>query len=470
MEHADFAGANRIPLVGRRTFLQDAANRLRQGGIHLLFFDGERGIGKTTLIQAILDESASERQDRDQFSRYVAGSIIELERAGSRTPQGIIRRIIEVLGPQYFTETRGCLETQEQVQPRAGQGMAYVEGQQAALQQFLAELATLAREGVVLAFDSAEMLDSEPSASRLDEIPDLRMSEWLFESCLSELQGNILILFGGSLSGIIERMDSLVERNPNIHFQHSILPPFSQEETKEYLEAVARLESERDDPDAAARLSEFSKERGDIVHFLTEGKPVILSLVADIVAHGWLLPSAFGRTLQELQAQGIERWRPDVERALVSRIQESPTFIGEAIRTLAWLRKGATTKLLAWLMELSTPDGDLRTDTAEDLLTQVAQLSLVKAWPGKERVFLHDDIYRLLERYVLRECSAGEKAHFYRAVVQYYDAQEDVLRSLEAQAAAAHPSFSARLNHLHAERAYYHQFLSPELNPSSRPR
>lgn len=467
MEHADFAGANRIPLVGRRAFLQDAVNRLRQGGIHLLFFEGERGIGKTTLIQAILDESACESGDGDQFSRHVAKSIIELERAGSHTPEGIIRRITEVLGPQYFTRTRDCLEKQEQAHCKAEQGAACVEGQEAALQQFLKELTNLAKEGVVFAFDSVEMLDHDPFAHPRDEIPDLHMSEWLFESCLSRLQGNILILFGGSPSASKGRMDSLVERNPNIHYRHSTLPAFSREETKEYLEAVAHLEAQRDDPDAAARLSEFSKERGDVVHFLTEGKPVILSLVADIVGHGWVLPSAFGRTLQELQAQGIERWRPDVERTLVSRIQESPTLIGETIRTLAWLRKGATTKLLAWLMDLSTPDGELRTDTAEDLLTQVAQLSLVKAWPGKERVFLHDDIYRLLERYVLQECSVSEKVHFYSSIVQYYDSQEDALRSLPTQFASPHLSFSARLDHLQAERAYYHQYLSPEPNPSS---
>ena len=58
MKLVQFAGAHRVPLVGRLDLLQEAERRIGRGGIHLLYFEGSGGIGKTALLEAILERSA----------------------------------------------------------------------------------------------------------------------------------------------------------------------------------------------------------------------------------------------------------------------------------------------------------------------------------------------------------------------------------------------------------------------------
>lgn len=456
MKLTDFRGATRIPLIGRRPLLQDAERRIRQGGPHLIYIEGKGGIGKTAVLEAILERSR-EGGEGGPPAPHVAREVIDLYHVDVHTPEGLINHIMQVMGPELFRQTQDIVDALRQARSAGNMDLAN-EKARAMKKAFLEEFTDLSQRGSVLALDTAEVLEYErdPFQAELgEEVPILSAGEWLVKSFFPSLQGNVLLLLAGRPNGIGHRLEALRQRTPHLQLRHVHLEALSLEESKEYLKTVAQVEGEWGDADAAARLWDFGEKRGDVVHFLTGGRPILLALVADMVAHGWALPSSFGRTLEELQEREAETWWPEIERALVVRIQESPTPISETIRALAWLRKGASSHLLAQVMDLTTPDGEWDTATTEAYLRQVAGLTLVKVRPNEGRVFLHDEMYALLEKYVLQECSREERDRVYTAILHYYDAQVDDLQGRVAQSSFLSPLTHARLRRAYVENMHY---------------
>jgi tetratricopeptide (TPR) repeat protein len=434
MRLIEFTGARRIPLIGRQDLLKEAERRIGRGGVHILYFEGGGGMGKTALLEAILEQSQRAGRADVLAAARVAGTIIDLYHADAHTSEGLMRNIAEVLGPWSFARTQETLELLEQARVV---GDADVAGERAAALRviFLQEFMALTAEGVVLAFDTLETLEYEhdPFQEELGaEMPTLGAGEWLFQSFFPALDGNVVLLLAGRSTGLSERLAALHESHPRLMVQPFHLDALQADETEEYLRAIAQAEEKRGDGDAAARLQAYCEDRGDALHFLSEGRPILLALVADIVAHGWTLPPSFSRPLPELQRCDAETLRQEVEQALVVRIQASPTPIGDTIRSLAWLRKGATPELLARAMQLKTADGDWDVYTATGYLDQVAQLALVKVRPGDRRIFLHDELYTLLDTYVLQKSSQDEINRIYQSIQEFYrEAIQDFERRIE---------------------------------------
>lgn len=465
MKLLDFTGARRIPLIGRHSLLQEASRRLRKGGTHLLYFEGEGGIGKTALLEAILERSQLGGDGYSPFPGSVADEIIDLYHVDVHTPEGLIRRIVQVLDTPHFHRTRQQLNTLDWARS-VGDLDAVSEKPSALHKGFLEEFAAQAEEGIVLAFDTMEVLEYErdPFQAKLGkQVPILGTGEWLFESFFPALQGNVLILLAGRPDGVQERLRALLQRNPLIQFRSANVKALQEEETVEYLKAVAHLEGQRGDFDAATRLWDFAEERGDAIHILTGGRPIMLALVADMVAQGWTLPSSFGCTAQELSEQSAAARALEVESALIVRIQESPSPIGEVIHALAWLRKGATPALLARVMDLSTGDGTWNLQMAQDYLDQVAHLTLVKVRSGDGRVFLHDELYALMEKHVLQECSLEERDRVYRAVLHYYDDLASDLERRIDRTSYILPLIHARSRQAYVEQMHYRLRYRPSL-------
>jgi tetratricopeptide (TPR) repeat protein len=463
MKLIEFTGARRIPLIGRLDLLEEAERRLGRGGIHLLFFEGSGGIGKTALLEAILERSQWGGRAESLSGFCVAHDVVDLYHVDVHTPEGMIRRIMEVLGKWFFQEAQSLLPALERARLSGDMG-ASRQREEALHAAFFEELADVTKEGVVLAFDTLEVLDHErdPFQDELgEEAPALSAARWLFESFFPALQGNVLVLLAGRPGGVLPKLELLQKENDRILLRHVELEPFDQDETREYLKAIAQAEGRGGDGEAAARLWNWAEERGDIVHHLSGGKPILLALVAEMVARDWALPPAFERPLEELCRQGMEHWWPDVERALVVRFQESPTPVGTTLRALAWLRKGATPELLAQLLDLRNDDGTWDLYRATGYLDQAAQLALVKVRPGDRRVFLHDEMYALLERYVLQECSEEERDVVYGTILAHY---RDLVRNLEQRVENPSPvagSVRTLLRQAYVEEMHYHLCYSP---------
>ncbi|MBN1138365.1 MAG: ATP-binding protein [Anaerolineae bacterium] len=465
MNLIEFTGARRIPLIGRQDLLKETEWYIGRGGFHLLYFEGEGGIGKTALLGAILEQSQRGGGADRLAGCRVAKEVIDLYHVDVHTAEGLIRRIIQVLGEWSFGQSQETLSTLERA--RAAGDMDTASEQAKRLGAiFHDEFKALTEDGVVLAFDTLEVLEYErdPFQESLNgDMPIPSAGEWLLKYFFSVLRGNIVVLLAGRPGRLKQRLEAAREQNPYLLLQHTLLGALSEEETRDYLKTVAQAEGNQGDGDAAARLWAFGEERSDVVHLLTGGRPILLALVSDMVGHGWMLPPAFGHTLDELQQRSIEAWRREMEQALVVRIQESPTPIGDTIRALAWLRKGATPELLARVMDLKTSGGAWDVYTATGYLDQVAQLALVKVRPGDRRVFLHDEMYALLEKHILLKYSDEQKGCVYDSIREYYrNLTRDLKRRIEQLVPVA-VSLHARLRQAFVEEMHYRLRHSPPM-------
>jgi tetratricopeptide (TPR) repeat protein len=466
MRLMEFGGARRIPLVGRRDLLKAAEGRIGRGGVHLIYLEGEGGIGKTALLEAILEQSQRGNNADARAGCRVARQIVDLYHVEVHTAEGLIRRIIEVLGDWSFATSSEALDALEEARISGDMGSAN-EMAQALQAAFFDEFAQLTSDGVVLAFDTMEVLSYERDSfeEELGEsLPVFSAGEWLFRSFLPDLQENVVLLLAGRPDGTEQRLNALRQHNPRLMVRHTRLEPLSSQETAEYLRAIAQAEAKRGDGDAATRLWSFCEERRDLIHALTGGRPILLALVADLLAHGWELPPSFSQQLEELE-EGEEPgplWQ-EVEAALVTRIQESPTPIGDVLRALAWLRKGATPELLARVMELKAPDGTWDVYTATGYLDQVAQLALVKVRPDDRRIFLHDEMYALLEKHVLLRSSQEEIDRVHAAIRAYYQRLARELEQRIEQYPHGLAPAQAHLRQAMVEEMHYRLRHSPPL-------
>ncbi len=88
MNLMEFTGARRIPLIGRQDLLKETEWYIGRGGVHLLYFEGEGGIGKTALLGAILEQSQrGSGADRLAGCR-VAKEVIDLYHVDVHTAEG----------------------------------------------------------------------------------------------------------------------------------------------------------------------------------------------------------------------------------------------------------------------------------------------------------------------------------------------------------------------------------------------
>jgi tetratricopeptide (TPR) repeat protein len=465
MKRMELIGARRIPLIGRRDLLHEAERRIGRGGIHLIYVEGEGGIGKTALLETIL-----ERCRRGSIADLMAGcsvahEIIDLDHADVYTAEGLIRRLIEVLGKWSFEKTQDVLDLLDRARV-AGDMDAASENTSVLQTVFLDEFVSLTEEGVVLALDTLEVLQHEDDPFRAEleeEVPVWSASEWLFRAFFPALTGNVVILLAGRPGDLLERLEAVGSANLHILIRHIQLEALDAEETREYLRAAAQAEGRHGDGDAATRLWTFSEQHGDLAHHLTGGRPILLALVADLIAGDWPLPAPFDQTLEDLQEQGEEEWWPQVEKALIVHLQENFSPIGETVRTLGWLRKGATPELLAQLMDLRTADGELDVYAAAGYLDQVAQLALGKVRPGDRHVFLHDEIYALLRRHVLQEANDEERARIHAIILAYYRNLTRELEQRTEQLPPALASVQSRLRQAFVEEMHYRLCYDPPM-------
>lgn len=461
----EFNGARRIPFIGREDLLAEAERRIGRGGVHLLYFQGEGGMGKTALLDAILEQSRRGRKGEVLPGCCVASELIDLDAIEVYTVEGLIQKIVHVLGTWSFPETEKALTALEQAR-LAGNAETAAAQTRALENAFREELLALTDDGLVLAFDNLEVLEYErdPFQEELGrEAPVLSGGEWLLRSFLPSLRGNVLVLLAGRPSGLVDRFEALQERNPHLILRLFAVPAFTVEETTEYLKAVAQAEARRGDTDAATRLWTFATGRSEAIHLLTGGRPILLALLAEAIGRGWSLPSLLDSTLEELRLRDIEDRQEEMERALIALVQQCPAPIGNTLRALAWLPKGATPELLARVMDLRTARGEWDVYTATGYLDQAAQLALVRVRPGDRRVFLHDELYALLEKHTLEKCSEEERDGIYDAIQKYY---RELTRELEQrvdQFPAVTLSIRARRRQALVEEMHYRLRHSPPL-------
>jgi tetratricopeptide (TPR) repeat protein len=469
--------SNRIALIGRTQELDALVKSLDTWGRGYVYFWAQGGLGKTRLLEEF------QRRVRTKGPGYRATDIIDLYHTDTHSNSDVERLIVEGLDAdqKYFAGYRQQRAQYLRLRELGADPWMLEARRQKLTTTFVDEFNHMALEArkLVILFDTIELLQYESSLveekAGLDAV-DTRLKPWMLNT-LCQLH-NVLVIFAGR-----PKSPSYGEQiDPHARFTQELrvafgedlsiveLGPLALSETQEFVQAL---------PDGAQALP---VNYIPIVHRLTRGRPIFLHLLVDLLRNPRfvMLPEAL--TL-------LEEWQPLVE------IDESDPQLGEArevfeSKILAWIQNftGEPTGYLEWMALL--PKGvdeeilhtatGLPQDQARKLLSQIRDLSFVKVYKRapalqmetyvgltttstspmmrEERVFLHDEMYRLMTlRQDLRDKHRIELMQARSLIESFYDVQ---IKKAADQFATAEDTekrseWRSRLQSLHVERLYY---------------
>lgn len=418
---ADFIGAQRTAeLVGRNeemrriTALLATARNLPR----VIAVTADGGIGKTRLVQEALAQANA------QGSLDVATELIDLYHMPTHTENGLADAIYRVLRPDDKRLANYGKERRQLQRLRLTGEVAGVEEQrQKALKAFDDDMTNLAKaRPLVLALDTAECLVYDRALRPTDPHQIAQAFTWLCERL--PLWRNVTLLFAGR-PAVLPLLDQM-ERIYRLNVERVLLPPLNSDACVQYftaVEAVARAAGNVTRADFLARLPEEEQRRAGR---LAEGRPVLLALLVDLLtaASASAMKGLLDQVEESAQAETPGKLRHRLEAALIKRLKEAPGRLGDTVEMLGRARKGVDRELAGKLLgipEQYEREAFLRLD-------EVSRLSFVKVRPEGERVFLHDEMYDILERALYQAPEDEVAAASARdTIFKYYQARIDAM-------------------------------------------
>ena len=302
---------------------------------------------------------------------------------------------------------------------------------------FLDDLNHIARESrLVLAFDTGERLlyETDRIQERLGLEPErVPILDWLLRELLPHLHNTVVLLAGRPKP---EQLRADLRRALGDHLLECELGPFSPDDTGDYFDAVAaRLRQAgeqvgRDEGAAAAgqieaaaqRVADISRSTREVIWWLTAGQPILLSLTVDyLLASDQLHPAVLEpvEAVREWSSDHLEAIRKELKADLVRFWRETGRVVDPVIEALTWARRGLDAELLAHVASLWRDDRpDL--EEAGRLLQDARGLSFVKFRPEDERLFLHDEMYALLDEHWRSKVVRPAREEIYQAILSCY--------------------------------------------------
>ena len=206
------------------------------------------------------------------------------------------------------------------------------------------------------------------------------------------------------------------------------------------------------------------------LHFLTDGRPILLSLAAEWLAHDVALPEIVEQplsTLQDLPAADRAALRERFQFELVNRVRQLSTPLDRAILYIAHVDRRSDEDILAVLLAISE-------DAAEDVIEALATLSFVKYNHRTDSCMLHDEMKVLVNRYAWPYVDpTGDIRHeLTRTIIDHY--YKPRIAKLAQSAYASEPTRGQPVRRteispaewemwrLEAECLHYHLALSQE--------
>ena len=131
------------------------------------------------------------------------------------------------------------------------------------------------------------------------------------------------------------------------------------------------------------------------LHFLTDGRPILLSLSAEWLSRQVPLPEISERPLEELSAlpeAELGDLHEQFEFELVDRVRALKSPLDRAILYMAHISRRTDARVLAALLDIQTSD-------AQELMQQLTDLSFVKHNPMTGNCMLHDEMKNLINKH-----------------------------------------------------------------------
>jgi hypothetical protein len=276
--------------------------------------------------------------------------------------------------------------------------------------------ALTAHQRVVLALDTAERLVYGMAQTTTPETQMAESWHWLLQSLTQ--WGNVALLLAGRPD---ETQPLRHQLNETLNRAAIEIPVegFSEEESLAYFNEVAQVAQAEGNHEVASRVAQLPPEARRLAHLYARGKPILLALLIDHLSVAEQVPdllrTPFDEALRKMKSDP-DRVQAQLEEQLVQRLVETRQF-GYTFLALGRLAKGTNAELLAKILDISPDETQAR-------LNEVRRLSFVKVRPADERVFLHDEMYALLQRWVYdNPHDAAERDRVAKLVQDYYDEQ-----------------------------------------------
>lgn len=384
-----------------------------EGELRILHVIGDGGMGKTRLLEAIPEEILPKCLNKD---RCQWGGILDLYHTDFHTSKGIEAAIIRALGLPGFTEYFAKCEEYEKLRRAGGDPRRLEEMRRSLRRQFVESFNGVTQQRrIVLCFDTVELIQYESDVVQQVcriEPRGLEIRGWLLDS-VSKMQNVVVILAGrrppveiwrdvqtgfaatlGSplflqrlSSGFSQGVTTTKEISPGqVKAARQVeiyLQGLSENETVEYLSALAEATIETD-PDVAGKIGQIKDALGGSIHPVTGGVPLRLAMLIDMLLKDMILSAHLSAaTYREIEARFVDwigNFAPDVFEALLYA---------------AWARKGIDHQLLQRLTSWDQQE-------CLSILNALKQFVFVKTRPDTETIFLHDVMYDLMSKYVLR--------------------------------------------------------------------
>lgn len=366
--------------VGRESILQDARGWMQDGKFHLVFFSGEYGIGKTRLLQKILDLSMRELKYDGSPTR-----LVDLYHFRHHSPEGLARAIFkcfEKTDNEHYFNPFITAQRRLDAARAAGDSKSIREQLQKLLDSCVEGVKKVSAErNILLLFDTVEQF-VYPTGTRFAPAWD-----WL-KGWIGDLPRG-LVLFAGR-----PQADILCRQVPSLTVTLDFFTPV---ESRAYLLATAKRRSQE-----KGLLVYFDDDDVQRLHILSQGRPILLALFLELRMRD---PRAF-RDLSELQTETFEQ-------KIINHLLSQPE-LGETLKAAGRAPKGINAALLAQIRGTTLRE-------ASQALEILANMSFSKTFPDDDRVFLHDDMYDLLEKYVYSgESGTREPQDAAQAIYDYY--------------------------------------------------
>lgn len=335
----------------------------------IFYFVAEGGMGKTRLLEEV---------DRIEAS-FSCPPIIDLYHQQNHSPGGLRQAIVDGLGglnfPKYSQERSEFIEKRE-----IGLSGGELEKIRADLDNiFVREYNKLAaNQRILLRFDTLELLQYEHDdvqyACLVNDV-DTVIKNWLL-TVIPQLQ-NTVTIFAGRPRPKTEGEFAEKFKKEGCVFKKQSLEAFTPDEVRQYLQLL-----QQESPDEFDPL--LSPETQQMIDNLSEGKPIRLALIVDLLLH----EEPFG---------GLSD-KEDIDQQLVEHLMRLPEPYGLAISFSLQARKGLDKPLLHYLWPRQS-----NTETSVDeIMEGMLSFAFTKTYQSDtSRIFLHDELYDLYDRYFI---------------------------------------------------------------------
>lgn len=445
----------------------------------IFYFPGGAGVGKSRLL----------REARDRFTEQCAfAGFYDFDDTELHSNSVLERRILRTLDPDgiYFKTFREKRKEFLQAR-RSGVKEEILEK----LRQELAELFVQgineisARKKLLFCFDTVETLQRENDTvpfphevqAAIEKLA-IEMFGWLTKN-LPAMRNVVVLLAGRPKEGLHEQFEKVF----GSAYQKFDLENFTPGYVQEYLEVMAETYADAGERSIAGQFRGFATQAKRI-HTMTNGQPILLSFVTDLIHNGVGLPEYF-------RADAPVSTSTQVKKDLMNLVQnEINSDVRLVLPYIALLRKGVTPALLQAALTEDLPgweDWDL--SRCEQVLESMRGLSFVKPIPSDrkqklERLHLHDEMYDVMGEKEIHP-HIEHYAKVCERLIAYYDREVDTAetelkewqkrrRELERQAKATgneipdeerafeeQGDLTAHVNRAKARRLYYQLEAKP---------